>query len=251
MLLPLHPDVTAFATERGGGVSTGEYASMNVCHYNGDAPEAVAENRRRLAERLGIPAANIVLPRQTHSTRVALVDAPPMVNGQWSTVNAVDALITQTPGLCIGVSTADCIPVLLYDPRTRTAAAVHAGWRGTLGRIVRRTVEAMDALCGVRPEDLRAAIGPGISRAAYEVGDELPQAFADAGFPIDQITSRSGGRWHLNLPLANRLELRAAGVPDAHISDCGLCTYTHADRFFSARRQGIRSGRVYTAVVIR
>ncbi len=245
--LPLHPDVTAFTTLRSGGVSKGEYSSFNVCHYTGDNPEDVKANRKLLADKLGISVNDIVLPRQTHSTNVRYIDTPPFISGE--RLDQVDALITDKAGLCIGVSTADCIPVLLYDPTHHTCAAIHAGWRGTLYHIVRETVAQMQSQFGTNPTDLYAAIGPGISMESYEVGDELAIAFSLAKFPISKIGTKIDGFWHLDLPEANRFELISLGLQEDHIHSCGICTYKD-ERFFSARRQGIHSGRIYTAVVL-
>ncbi len=242
--LTLHTDVVAFSTQRAGGVSRGEYSSFNVCHYNGDDPHHVATNRAALAQYLQIPAGHILLPRQTHSTTVRIVTGGETAEQ----LDGVDAVVTSTAGLCIGVSTADCIPLLLYDARQHIAAAVHAGWRGTLGRIVAHTIETMQTHFGTQPADLYAAIGPGISGEAYDVGEELPQQFAEAGFPIEDIAYKTNKRWHLDLPKANRLELLRLGLAADKVSDCNICTYQHNDRFFSARRQGIHSGRIYTAI---
>lgn len=244
--LPLHPEVTAFSTLRAGGVSRGEYASFNICPYTGDQSEDVEINRCLLANFLGIPDNHIVLPHQTHSTEVRSLDTPIALH----TLEGVDALITDKPGLCVGVSTADCIPVLLYDAAHRAVAAIHAGWRGTKGRIVERTLSLMQKEYGTRPAKLFAAIGPGISGDAYEVGDELPQQFCEAGFPMDEIAFKINGHYHLDLPRANTLELIRLGVPADHIHHCNLCTYTHHQRFFSARRQGISSGRIFTGILI-
>ena len=244
--LPLHPEVTAFSTLRAGGVSRGEYASFNICPYTGDRPENIEINRHLLAAFLGIPDSHIALPHQTHSTEVRRLDTPAALH----TLRGVDALITDKPHLCVGVSTADCIPVLLYDAAHRAVAAIHAGWRGTIGRIVERTISMMQKEYGTRPAALFAAIGPGISGNAYEVGDELPGLFSEAGFPMGEIAFKTGGHYHLDLPRANTLELIRLGVPADHIHRCNLCTYTHHQRFFSARRQGIRSGRIFTGILI-
>ena len=244
--LSLHPDVKAFSTLRAGGVSKGEYGSFNVCHYTGDNMADVQANRTRLAEYLGVSPERIVLPRQTHSVEVRFLEDVPAPG----TLDGVDAVITNQSRLCIGVSTADCIPILLYDSKNHIVAAVHAGWRGTVGRILERTLQQMQTLFGTLSSELFAAIGPGIGLDAYEVGDELPQQFAAAGFPMQWIARRIGKRWHLDLPEANRQELLRLGIPRNQIHSCGLCTYANNARFFSARRQGIGSGRIYTAVMM-
>ena len=181
--------VTAFSTMREGGVSTGNYASFNINHYCGDSEEHIARNLEILSERLDIPTENFIYPHQTHSKVVrgitqeffALSKAE-----QKEYIEGVDALITDITGICIGVSTADCIPVLVYDPEHHCAAAIHAGWRGTVQRIVEEAVKAMSENYGSRPESLRAAIGPGISLQSFEVGDEVYSAFLDAQFPMDK-----------------------------------------------------------------
>lgn len=244
--LKLHKHVTAFSTQREGGASNGAYESFNITPYTGDDPEKIEINRQKLAAYLNIPATHIVLPYQSHTTNVRIITNPPS-NEE---LENVDAIITQTSQLCIGVSTADCIPILLYDPKNHAIAAIHAGWRGTHGNIATRTIHMMQEHCGTQPQNLYAAIGPGISLQAYEVGDELPKAFAEAGFPLERIAKRINGRWHLDLPEANRIELLRNGIAENHIINSQLCTYTLHHRFFSARRLGIHSGRIYTALML-
>lgn len=217
-------DVCAFSTRRGGGCSEGTYASFNVNGYCGDTEACVRRNREALCRMLRIDGEHLVMPHQTHDTQVLCVDenfftlSPSQRQEQ---LEGVDALVTRLPFTCIGVSTADCIPILLYDAGTRTVAAVHAGWRGTAGRIVERTLALMKERLGVRPEDFQAVIGPGISLDAFEVGDEVYEAFRASGFPMDKLARRypveklpEQTKWHIDLWEANRLQLVSAGVPD-------------------------------------
>ncbi|MBR4552429.1 MAG: peptidoglycan editing factor PgeF [Bacteroidaceae bacterium] len=229
-----------------GGVSKGSYSSFNVCHYVEDNPQHVAHNRQLLAGALGLATNQIVFPRQTHSTNILLCDS----TTSSSQLEGVDALITKQRGLCIGVNTADCIPILLYDPVNHAAAAIHAGWRGTVGHIAYLTVHAMQKHFGSDLRQVRAFIGPGISCKAFEVGDELPEIFVQAGFSLNEIACRINDRWHIDLPLANSLDLKAAGIPLENITCSNLCTFFGHERFFSARRLGIHSGRIYTGIVI-
>lgn len=248
----LAPGVRAFSTLRGGGCSEGVYASFNVNAFCGDRPEHVAANREALCRELGIGVDRLILPRQTHGCRVLAVDEAllALTEGRRAErLEGVDAVMTDVPGVCVGVSTADCIPVVLCDETRRAVAAVHAGWRGTVGRIVEKAVAAMAARYGSRPEELKAVIGPGISQAAFEVGEEVYDAFAAAGFPMDAIARRTD-KWHIDLPAANYLQLEAAGLPMAAIQVSGHCTYTESDTFFSARRLGISSGRIYTGILL-
>ena len=172
----LSPDVVAFSTTRRGGYSVARYD-----------PAAVERNRRLLCGELGLASDDrLIIPHQTHDTAVFDVSedflAEPDVARRDAALEGIDALMTDIPGVCVGVSTADCIPVLLYDEVRHVCCAVHAGWRGTVGRIVERAVLAMRNRFGTHPEHLRAIIGPGISLQAFEVGDEVYDTFRDAGF---------------------------------------------------------------------
>lgn len=176
-----------------------------------------------------------------------------------ATLEGVDAVMTDVPQVCVSVSTADCIPILIYDRVHHAVAAVHAGWRSTVLRISEAVLQAMADAYGTRPQDVEAAIGPGISLEAFEVGDEVYEAFRTAGFPMEEMARRypatgdGSGRmekWHLDLWQANRGLLEGCGVPSARIHLAGVCTYLHSERFFSARRLGIRSGRILNGIFL-
>lgn len=184
-----------------------------------------------------LPASQLMIPRQTHSVNVKWVDRP-------GEVPDTDAVITRQRGLCVAVKTADCIPVLLYDEAQQLVAAVHAGWRGTVGRIAEKTILEM----GSRGEDLHAIIGPGISLDAFEVGDEVYEAFLEAGFPTDRIARRYA-KWHIDLWDANKWLLEQCHV--AHVQVSGLCTYNNLDRFYSARQETIKTGRNINGIMLR
>ncbi len=245
--------VTAFSTLREGGVSQGEYASFNINHYCGDDPVAVEQNRAALCHTLGISADCLVVPHQVHDTQIMRIeyDWQRMVGDEKKQLlEGVDAVMTDVPGICVGVSTADCIPVLLYDPEHHAACAVHAGWRGTVAYITLQAVKTMQLHFDSEPASMRAVVGPGISLDRFEVGDEVYQAFSDAGFDMDAIARREN-KWHIDLWECNRLQLRMAGIPDEHIHISGLCTYDDATHWFSARKQGIHSGRIFTGILLR
>lgn len=253
--------VTTFSTSRRGGYSTGSYGEFNINPYCGDDPVAVARNREALCQVLHIGDDRLLLPHQTHGTQVACIDEKFLnldVRERQRMLEGVDAMVTQMEGVCIGVSTADCIPVLLYDERRRVIAAIHAGWRGTVARIVQTTVRVMQTTYGTQPEDLRAHIGPGISLDSFEVGQEVYDAFQQAGFDMSLISRRylkaesamAEERWHLDLPVCNRLQMLAAGLRPEAITETAVCTYRHPDVFFSARRLGIHSGRIYTGILL-
>ena len=243
------PRVVAFSTTRHGGVSQGNYGSLNINSYCGDDMEAVAENRRLLSLELPIPnASRIIVPHQVHDSVVQVIDEDTL--GQQELIEGVDALITRLPGVCIGVSTADCIPIIIYDPVHHCAAAVHAGWRGTVKRIAESVARQMYAFYRSDYGELQVMIGPGISLKNFEVGQEVYDEFLQAGFPMERIAARYA-KWHIDLPLCNRLQLEQLGVRPENIRETGICTYDHADDFFSARRLGINSGRIFTGVILR
>lgn len=251
--------VTAFSSTRYGGCSEGNYSSFNVNRYCGDHEECIARNMQSLKNLLNV--SQVVMPHQVHGTEVFQLKHPAPWEDMGDDLEGVDALITDVKGVCIGVSTADCIPILLYDEAHHAAAAIHAGWRGTVKRIAEETVRSMRDAFGTQPELLRAVIGPGISLASFEVGDEVYDQFRIAGFPMDKIARSypaklppSGGiewgfKWHLDLPLCNRLQLEAVGVRQIEMS--GICTYLQSDAYFSARKLGVNSGRILTGIVLR
>ena len=185
--------VMAFSTTRKGGVSQGNYGEFNINEYCGDFAEHVAENRKRLATELGIDTAHIIMPHQVHGVEVRNIAGEFLTmpeNIRKMVLEGVDAVMTDQKGVCIGVSTADCIPVLLYDEEHHAVAAIHAGWRGTLARIVHKTIQEMAFTYHTEPKKLKAVIGPGISFDHFEVGDEVYEAFEQAAFPMKEIAEQ-------------------------------------------------------------
>lgn len=249
----LGPRATAFSTTRQGGCSIGNYAGMNINPYCGDTAEHVSANRILLADELGIPAEHVFLPHQVHNIDAVTIyesflDQP--FHFQQQQLEGIDALMTNVKGVCIGVSTADCIPLIVYSPHSHAAAVIHAGWRGTVQRIASHVVTVFCKRFGAPFDSVRVIIGPGISQKNFEVGDEVYDAFDCHGFDMEQIAIRQE-KWHIDLPLCNRLQLEELGIPSSNIHDCGICTYDHSGQFFSARRLGIDSGRIYTGIILR
>ena len=247
----LHEDVVAFSTTRRGGFSTGAYGEFNINRYCGDNAETIGKNRALLCQQLGISDDRLIMPHQVHLTQSVQIDEAFFAlseEDRQTRLEGIDAVMTNLTDVCIGVSTADCIPLLIYDSRQHTVAAVHAGWRGTVQRIAQQTIADMTAAYGSQPADLRVQIGPGISLDSFEVGDEVYDAFAAASFDMKSI-SRREAKWHIDLPKCNRLQLIAAGIPETHISVANICTVKQSDTFFSARRLGIQSGRIFTGII--
>lgn len=238
-----------FFTRR-GGVSQGIYESLNGGVGSRDAPDAVRENRARIARHLGVAPERLLSPYQIHSDQALIVDRP------WPPGERprADALITRTPGLAIAVSTADCAPVLLLDPVARVIGAAHAGWKGALGGILEATLAGMEGL-GARRKDIIAAIGPAISQQNYEVGPEFEAAFRDRSDSYSAFFNRPDGsqRPHFNLPGFIEERLRLAGLN--HIEQLGLCTYENESILFSYRRACHRKepdyGRQITAILLK
>lgn len=254
------PSVTCFSTTRHGGYSQGNYADSNCNLYCGDRKEPVLRNRELLCSQLGISTKQLVIPHQTHSVHSFVVeDAFFQLDEKEQTdlLEGVDATLTNLSGVCLCISTADCVPVMLYDNRNHVIAAIHSGWRGTQKCIVSHTIDRMHEQYGTEGKDLYAAIGPSISFENFEVGDEVYQAFEDAGFPMPFISRRfvsmngeGTQKWHIDLWQACRLQLLSRGVAADRIDVLGVCTYAQSEDYFSARRMGIDSGRILSGILL-
>jgi purine-nucleoside/S-methyl-5'-thioadenosine phosphorylase / adenosine deaminase len=225
----------AFFT-RAGGVSSGFYESLNGGIGSRDAAANVAENRARMAAALGVEPGRLLTAYQTHSLDVVIAEAP------WTAESRprADAVVTRVRALAIGVTTADCGPILLAEPRARVIGAAHAGWRGALTGIIESTVAAMERL-GAARDQIRAAIGPMIRQSSYEVGLDLLAHFRADDPECGRFFSPAARDGHALFDLGGYVaaRLKCAGV--VHVEDLGLCTYADAARFFSYRRATHRS----------
>ena len=247
------PGIGVVQTLRGEVEPRNPYSQWNLCDYTGDDALRVLNARLTFCQQMGIDLDQLVMPRQSHTTHVAVIDQDFFdadIDQQEQLLNDIDALVTALPGICIGVNTADCVPIALADPTHGIIAIAHAGWRGTVGRIAQRTVETMCRL-GATSADIHATMGASICVDCFEVGDEVPQAFEQAGFDMTEIVRRNAttGKAHIDLWRANRQVLLAAGIPADHITLPTACSRCHSDRYFSARRMGIHSGRTFTAIM--
>jgi hypothetical protein len=232
-----------FVSDRHSG---GNGADFTLSLASSPHREEVMQNRSRVARALGVENDRLYFPTQVHGTRVVQVTP----NTRWEDLQAADALMTQEKGTAIAVMSADCVPLLLYDARHRAVAAVHAGWRGTVARIVEKTLAAMQETFGTTGADVMAAIGPSVSQQNYEVGAEVVVAFEQAFDGASEWLERlPAGKARLDLWKANAWQLARFGVPAAHIEVANLCSVQHNDRFFSARK-GDR-GRYAAGIVLR
>ena len=197
----------------------------------------------------------IVQMHQVHDVKVAVVDRGDLTRDE---LDGYDAMITDLPGVAIGVRTADCIPVLLYDPVKKAAAAIHSGWRGTVSKIIGKTVIKMQTTYASQPSDILAFIGPGICVDCFQVGEEVALKFKEAGFDINSLWSFRGpktgngmeGGHHIDLKEACRQTLVESGLKNENIQITGLCTYDDNDLLYSARKEGIECGRNITYIKI-
>jgi len=238
----------AFFT-RSGGVSVGVYATLNGGVGSRDAPEAVAENRARMAAALGVPADRLAVPYQVHSPDAIAVsehwapDARPRCDG----------IVTATPGLALGVTGADCGMILFADPEARVVGAAHAGWKGALGGVVEATVAAMERL-GAKRDAVAAALGPCIAQGSYEVGPEFVAAFDAAGEATERFFVPSRRPGHAMFDLKAYIAERAARARVGRFEDLRLDTYADEARFFSYRRTTHRRepdyGRLVSAIAL-
>ena len=198
---------------------------------------------------------SIIQMHQVHDVKVAVVDRGDLTRDE---LDGYDAMITDLPGVTIGVRTADCIPVLLYDPVKKAAAAIHSGWRGTVSKIIGKTVIKMQSTYASQPSDILAFIGPGICVDCFQVGEEVALKFKETGFDINSLWSFRGpktgngmeGGHHIDLKEACRQTLVESGLKNENIQISGLCTYKDNDLLYSARKEGIECGRNITYIKI-
>jgi YfiH family protein len=263
--------VHGFSTRPGGASILDANPRLNLGFTERDEKERVARNREKFIDTLGAPEMTLIAMRQFHSDVIRVAAAPV------AEAPKADGLITSTPGLLLGVQTADCVPILLADTGRRAVAAIHAGWRGTLARIAVKALGQMRMEFGTEPRDVVAALGPAIGRCCYEVGPEVAQAFA-AQFPpaadwfdgpFEQLAHGEEPLWlpwltmmppghvppparvQLDLRASNRWQLIDAGVPEKQISVSDLCTACRADLLFSYRREGAKTGRLMAVIGIK
>ncbi len=233
-------DVPHGFTTRTGGVSASPYGSLNLGLSSGDAPQNVAENRRRALAAFGVTQGEVCAFHQVHSAKV--IEGVPT----WFEQEA-DASVTADPNLLLVISVADCLPLLFHDPVKEVVGAAHCGWRGTVAGIAKEVVRRM-AAHGSDPRDIRVALGPGISAPRYQVGEEVMGAFADAGFPEHPFQPDDEGRFRLDLAAANVWMLGQAGVLSEHIWTSNWCTYSDEARFYSHRRDAGKTGRHWAVI---
>lgn len=226
-------------TTRMGGVSEGIYESLNLSFTRGDIRESVEENFRRVAKALGTEYENFVCSEQTHTTNVRKVTRQDA--GKGLTCNRdytdVDGLITNEAGLVLSTFYADCVPLYFVDPVNRAIGLSHSGWRGTVGRIGKVTLEAMQKEFGTKPEEVICAIGPSICQSCYEISQDVADEFKNEfkSYETEILLDKKNGKYQLDLWRTNELVLLEAGVRPKHLAVTNICTCCNHRLLFSHR----------------
>lgn len=250
-------EISHFSTTRKGGVCEGEYKSFNLGNYSDDDPIKIYENRTALARLFFLQHKDLVTPHQVHGSEIFVVDNDFLQLEKGEILDRIygyDAAITNERGVFLCVTTADCVPILLYDSQQQAIAAIHAGWRGTSERIVEKTILKMQSLYNTKPENIVAAIGPSISLKHYEVGSDVENEFLNKGFSFNARNSfrkQVTNKLHIDLKEINRQELLRLGLLQNNIEKTRFCTFSNKKLFFSARRQSVHSGRMLTGIMLK
>jgi polyphenol oxidase len=229
---------------RHGSIETQTDAPFNLGPVGWDTRERVDANRERFLHASGLDNARLITLRQVHSDRVVVFEE----TSDSGSRPEGDALVTGVKRVALGIQTADCLPILIADPVARAVANVHSGWRGTLSRVLSRTIAAMRASFGSEAADLIVAIGPGIRSCCYEVGEEVVELFQKEYPAASLFRASSDGKQVLDIPKALRAQLQEAGVCPDNVHDIGMCTRCHPEEFFSYRLEGPRAGRMLAVI---
>ncbi|MCI8661238.1 MAG: peptidoglycan editing factor PgeF [Lachnospiraceae bacterium] len=230
-----------------GGVSQGKFATMNFTFTKGDNPEHVMENYRRMAQALGVDEKRMVLSWQTHTTNIRVVTEADAGKGiiRERDYKDVDGLITNVPGLTLVTFFADCVPLYIADPVHGAIGLSHSGWRGTVCRMGKETLDAMKREYGTQPKDVIVAIGPSICQDCFEVGEEVAEAFSEAFRQVDLpqlYYKKKNGKYQLDLWRANEIIFSEAGVARENIHTTDICTHCNPELLFSHRTVGTERG---------
>lgn len=244
-----------FCTTRKGGVSRGPFLSLNLGNYSDDNPMDIYENRQILSRMWYMDISDFIVPHQTHGNKVLRIDDAFMqasASQKTEMLYGVDATITQLKNVFLCVTTADCVPILLYDKKNQVIAAIHAGWKGILKGIISETIGDMMLYYKTQTSDLIVAMGPSISQKHFEVDKDLVYEFINAGFELTGAMYHldKTNKWYLDLKTICKSDMIVIGVNRDNIEASTLCTFQEADLFFSARRQSILSGRMLSGIMM-
>lgn len=239
----------AFCTRR-GGISEGNFESLNFSPHEGDSEENVRTNWRILAEAFGIDVAQFLVVSQVHGEKILTIDRP-LGELAFSGPRQFDAIITDQPGVAIGIKTADCVPIFFADKVRRIIGVAHAGWRGTALSIAAKLMDALTAGFACRADDIIAAIGPAIGSCCYQVDEPVHNAMKTHKSRESFFSpGRERGKWMLDLALANKLQIMERGIPDKNIYIADYCTSCNRDMFYSHRGEGGNTGRQLNFIML-
>jgi polyphenol oxidase len=249
-------NLVQFVSTRLGGVSQPPYDSLNLGFGTSDTPENVSQNRKILAETLEIPLENFCVPQQTHSANSKIITSQDAGKGIFTKETALpntDGLISNQTNICLLVQSADCVPVLMYDSKNQVIAAVHAGWRGTVQKIVANTFEQMKNTFNSTPEHIWVGVGASISPECYEIGEEVVESVEKAFKTKEKylIWNKITQKYHLDLWFANQQTLIEMGIPSKQIEIMGICTQKNSDMFFSSRQAKGITGRFGAGIMLK
>lgn len=245
--------VEHFFTTRNGGVSKGDFSTFNLGNFSDDNPIDIHENRQILSRMWYMDNEDFIIPHQTHSSNVLIVDdefqalpAPAKIDALYG----IDATITKLKNIFLCATAADCVPILLYDKKKEVIAAIHAGWKGIVHLIIENTVGKMMELYQCNPMDIVVAIGPSISIEHYEIGEDVVSKFKmeDIDLTTTSRLNTKSNKLHIDLKQISCNKLFDLGIPFHQIDVSKLCTYKNADLFFSARRQSVHCGRMLAGI---
>ena len=241
-------DIVHGFTSKSGGVSRGKITGLNLGFRVDDDENSVRENYRLLSKDLNFPLERTVLSKQTHTNNIRIVTEQDCGKGlvRESDIQDTDGLVTNIANIPLVIFTADCVPILLYDPCHKVVAALHAGWRGSVAGIASECISLMKANFNSDPKDILAAIGPCIGPCCFEFGEEAPEYFSE-----DYCTLNQNGKYNIDLPLYNHDLLTRAGVKDSNIDVSRICTMCRHDLFYSYRKHKDSTGRQGAVIMLR
>ncbi len=233
-----------------GGVSKGHCGTMNISMTRGDEPEAIEENRRRIAAAIGVDPSDFTYTHQTHTTNVAVVEEKDRGGKFLDT----DGMVTNVPGICLVTFYADCVPLFFVDPEHRAIGLSHSGWRGTVGRMGKVTLELMKERYGTDPAQVYAAVGPSICQDCYEVSEDvigrIKETFDEALWQ-ELFYEKENGKYQLDLWKANKTVMTEAGVREERIAVTNVCTHCNPEILFSHRSAGTARGNLSAFLALR
>lgn len=250
-----HDKVRQFVSTRVGGVSSGNYEALNLSHYSGDDASNVTKNRQILADSLQVPLENLMFARQAHTDNILLIDNDFLdlsPENKSQKLDNKDAMITNCKNIFLNVLSADCTPILLFDPEHSVIAAIHSGYKGCLQQIVGKTINRMKDVFQSDTSEILAAIGPCIGPEVYEIGDDVASQFTNTFGELanEWLHPQDNGKYLLDLWAAHYEQLLEAGLELHNVELAGVCTHEYNDMFFSARKQGIDSGRFACGIAL-